>query len=543
MIRRFVEALVVGLCALPAAAADDARAASDRPNIVVIVADDLPPHMVGFMPDSNGQALTPSLDALAAEGLALNNLHSPSPVCTPSRYALLTGGYASRATNDTFRSRTTEDDGQTVVYFNTKLTPADDNLAKRFKLAGYATGAVGKNHVIEVPGFDNLPYTAKLEDPDVQRRLAKNADAVREAYHAVGFDFAEALYYGNPDSDGIRALASHNQDWITDAACTFIREHADEPFFLYMATTIPHGPINDDRSWNADPRITAEGLLDEPPDVQPARETLPKRVREAGVDGPNRANVLWLDDAVAAVLEQLEQSGVQDNTIIIFVSDHGTSAKGSVYSRGTRTVGMIWQAGGFSATGRMDAAVTLPDLAPTMLDLAGVAFEPAEFDGLSMRPLLDGEAEGLHDALYFELGYTRAIEMNGLRYVAIRYPRHAEEMSLEQRDRLLDRLNARLNQRGRPLITTDPKTPFSHLSLIPGGRDAERIAVRRHPAYYEPDQLYDLNSDPDQQRNLIDDPQYADQLAELRQALSARLSTLPGEFPLDASSASQKSID
>lgn len=543
MIRRFVEAIALGSCSVPVVAVPTPDSPSDQTSIVVIVADDLPPHMVGFMPDSNGQALTPSLDTLAAEGLTLNNLHSPSPVCTPSRYALLTGGYASRATNDTFLNRTAEDGGQTVVYFNTKLTPDDNNLVKRFKQAGYATGAVGKNHVIEVPGFDKLPYMAKLDDPDIQRRLATNAKAVREAYHTVGFDFADALYYGNPDSDGIRALASHNQDWITDAACTFIREHADEPFFLYMATTIPHGPINDARAWNADPRITANGLLDKPPDVQPARDTLPKRLRDAGVEGPNRANVLWLDDAVASVLQQLERSGVRDNTVIVFVSDHGTSAKGSVYSRGTRTVGMIWQEGGFSVNGRLNAAVTLPDLAPTLLDLAGVAYEPAEFDGLSMRPLLDGEADELHDALYFELGYTRAIEVDGLRYIAIRYPQHAAEMSVAQRERLLDRLNARLNQRGRPLITTDPKTPFSHLSLIPGGRDAERIAVRNHPAYYEPDQLYDLNSDPNQQRNLIDDPEYADRLVKLQRVLETRLSTLPGSFPLAESSTPAKPID
>lgn len=534
---RFIQALFLAICMVLAAGSPVFASAAGSPNVVLIVADDLPPNMVGFMPDGNGQALTPRLDALAAEGLALNNLHSPSPVCTPSRYVLMTGSYASRATNEAFLNRTTEEGGQTVVYFNTKLTSADDNLAKRFKRAGYATGAVGKNHVIEVPNFDNLPYTARLDDPDTQRRLAANAEAVREAYYASGFDFAEALYYGNPDSDGIRALASHNQDWITNAACTFIRKQAGDPFFLYMATTIPHGPTNDARAWNADPRITANGLLDEPLEVQPPRETLPQRVRDAGVDGPNRANVLWLDDAVGAVLEQLTQSGVLGNTIIVFVSDHGTSAKGSVYLRGTRTVGMIWRQGGFNSTGRIDVSATLCDIAPTLLELAGVAYDPAEFDGISMRRLFDGNDDQLHDAMYFELGYTRAIEIDSLRYIAIRYPRHAQEMPIEQRKLLLERMNARLNQRGRPLITTDPMTPFSHLSLIPGGRDAERIAVKKHPAYYEPDQLYDLNSDPEQQRNLIDAPEHADRLVELRRALRAKVSDLPGTFPLDDSSA------
>ncbi|MEL6312345.1 MAG: sulfatase-like hydrolase/transferase, partial [Pseudomonadota bacterium] len=221
MIGRLMERLILILVAVLLGLAAGADPASGQPNIVVIVADDLPPHMVGFMPDSNGDALTPNLDGLAAEGLAFTNLHSPSPVCTPSRYALLTGNYASRATNETFLSRTVEDGGQTVVYFNTKITVSDDNLAKRFKAAGYATGAVGKNHVIEVPGFEGLPYMAGLDEPGTRRRLASNAEVLRDAYHAAGFSYAEALYYGNPDSNGIRALASHNQDWITDAACTF----------------------------------------------------------------------------------------------------------------------------------------------------------------------------------------------------------------------------------------------------------------------------------------------------------------------------------
>ena len=114
-----------------------------QPNVVLIVADDLSPMLCNFLPEGRGKSLTPTLDRLAAEGVVLTQMHSPSPICTPSRFAILTGRYPSRATNASFLEETRRYGGQTAVAFNTHIGPTDDNLAKRLKAAGYVTGYFG----------------------------------------------------------------------------------------------------------------------------------------------------------------------------------------------------------------------------------------------------------------------------------------------------------------------------------------------------------------------------------------------------------------
>ena len=519
-------ATAVAIAAPPA----PARVQDPRPNIVLIVADDLAPQLCNFDPEGRGRGFTPALDALAAGGVVLSNLHSPSPICTPSRFSIMTGRYASRATNLGFLRDTQRHGGQTAVAFNTHLDPDDNNLPKRLRDAGYTTGAVGKNHVFEVPGHERLAYTSSASDPETQRVLKDNAQRLRSAYHAAGFDYAQALYYGNPDADGIRELAMHNQEWITQAARRFIAENRARPFFLYMATTIPHGPHEAKRSWKGDPRVIPTGRLDAAPDSQSPRATIPKRLRDAGIESWNCENVLWLDDAVNAVITELEQQGVKNNTIIVFLSDHGTEAKGSVYARGTRTVGLIWRDGGFAVGPVANQAFALPDLAPTILGWAGATFDEAAFDGKDFGPVLNGQADGVRDSQYFELGFTRAVVKNGLKYIAVRYPDWATELPLAERQRRLDTLTAELRTRRRPVPTNDPQAPYSHLTIVPGGADAEQVSINKHPAYFASDQLYDLSVDPHEQHNLAADPAYADQLAEMQRLLRDYVETLPGHF-------------
>ena len=503
--------------------------AQARPNVILIVADDLSRSLCTFLPEGEGRSLMPNLDRLAREGVVFNQMHSPSPICTPSRFAILTGGYPSRCTHPHFLQES-QRDGQTVVQFNTHLQTSDTTLPKLLQQAGYFTGAIGKNHVISVEGHQRIAYDADPSDPAVQATMASNATKLRDAYQACGFDFAQGLYFGNPDADGVRALAMHNQEWITEAGIRFMDQSDDRPFFLYMATTIPHGPFEDRRSWNADPLVTPEGPLTTPPQVQPARETIPQRLAEAGITGWNVENVLWLDDAVGALFDHLEATGKADNTIIIFVSDHGTEAKGSVYNRGTNTAGLVWRKGGFDAGQSVDADVTLMDLAPTLLEWAQAPTAEDQFDGRSLTPLLDGEVQTVHESLYFEVGYTRAVLMDGVKYLAVRYPEYAQTMSLEERTRRMEQRNRVLTMRGRPLPTEDPSTPFSHLTLIPGGSDAEQISIRNQPAYFDPNQIYNLSEDPTEQRNLIDDPAYAEKLEELKAELNRYIELVPGTF-------------
>jgi arylsulfatase A-like enzyme len=507
--------LVAGLCR----AATPGAASADRPNVIFIIADDLNREACDFIPGASDTFLTPTLHAMAAEGVVLTELHSPSPVCTPSRYAALTGRYPSRCAEPGFR-RQADREGQTVVSFNTHIGPSDATLPKLLREAGYTTGAVGKNHVIAAPGYQRIPYRADPDDPAVRQQMAENAEALKRAFHGAGFDYAEALYHGNPDADGVRALAMHNQEWITDAALGFIEANRAGPFFLYMSTTLPHGPFEAKRNWKADPRVTPEGLLDEVPDVQAARDTIEPRMAEAGVSGWNKPAVLWLDDGVAAVKAKLQELEIADRTIIVFVSDHGTVSKGSVYRRGTNTAGLVWTPGGFPAGSQIAAMASMIDWAPTILDWAGAAHEPGRFDGVSLAGVLRGEIDEVRESLYFEMGYTRGVQKDGFKYIAVRYPDSAVNMPMEQRAQVLAENNEQLEVRGRPLPTTDPTTPFSHLFLIPGGNDAEQTSIRNQPTYFDADQLFDLTADPDEQVNLADDPAHTEMLEDLRRELA-----------------------
>ena len=500
-----------------------------RPNVILIVADDLSRQLCTFLPEGKGKSLMPNLNRLASEGVVFQNLHSPSPVCTPSRYAVLTGNYPSRCTHPHFTGQTRRG-GQTVVEFNTHLTGGDVTLPKLLKQAGYTTGAVGKNHVVSVDDYKRLPYDTDIDDPKVKPILEANAHRLKAAFMRCGFDYAEGLYFGNPDADGIRALAAHNQEWVTAAGLDFIERNKDRPFFLYMATTVPHGPFEPARSWESDPRITPLGMLDRVPRVQAARDTIKPRLKQAGVTAWNTAPILWLDDGVGALVERLNDLGIDDNTIIVFISDHGTEAKGAVYRRGTLTAGLAWQKGGFPVGKRATAELLLTDLAPTILEWAGAQPEANRFDGRSFASVLDGETESVHDSLYFELGYSRAVVKDGFKYLAVRYPAGVQDMPLEERRRRLEESNARLRERGRPLPTTDPAAPFSHLFLIPGGHDVDQVAIRKFPAYFEPDQLYDLRNDPNERRNLAADPAYADRLKGLKIELKTFVDRLPGGF-------------
>ena len=172
------------------------------------------------------------------------------------------------------------------------------------------------------------------------------------------------------------------------------------------------------------------------------------------------------------------------------------------------------------------------DFAPTILEFAGVAEVPAGFDGESFRPHLDGSTPEADRPLYFELGYARGLRIGDWKYMAIRYPKAVAEMSLEERREVLTAWNKERRRKHLNTVTDDPARPFSHLTPIPGGGDAERVSTGSYPGYYDPDQLYHLGQDPEEHHNLAQDPAHAGKLAEMKRELQKILDTLPGDFAL-----------
>ncbi|MCF7848917.1 MAG: sulfatase-like hydrolase/transferase [Kiritimatiellales bacterium] len=502
-----------------------------KPNVVFFIADDMLPKHFNCLPQGKGKNLTPNIDRLATEGTVMLGQHCASPICTPSRYNVLTGRYASRAQNLFFKERTAAE-GQAVVEFNTHNIKTDDTLPKLMKKAGYITGMVGKNHVVEADDLKKFSdFDGSAKDPKNVSILKANHDHVCQAIREIGYDYVDRVYHNNPDFLGLHEVAVQNMEWITEGGLNFIEQQHDKPFFLYMATTVPHGPTQAERSWNANPLISAIGYLDEPAKGQPPRSTIPTRLEKAGLPvNDDTANMLWLDDAVGALIDKLEETGKFDNTVFFFFSDHGQMSKGTVYQGGVYDPSIVWRNGGFPCGATSDALVHIVDFAPTILDIAGADYSGEKFDGESFFPYLNGKPQKEGRVLYFELGYARAIRKGNWKYMALRYPEPMENMSLEERKRVLEEWNANRRRRHLEIVTEDPTAPFSHLTPIPGGGHAESRSTGSYPGYYDRDQLYDLSKDPKEQKNRAKDPEYKQKLEEMQQELRKIVNTLPGKF-------------
>lgn len=501
----------------------------EAPNFVFIIADDVQRSMFNALPEGRGRNLTPNLDRLVREGVLMTGQHVASAVCTPSRYNVLTGRYASRALD-------VGPAEQAVVAFTTHIKPDDITLPKLLRDAGYQTGMVGKNHVIQASAAPEIPLEADPRDPPIRDALrAYQADYEADLRRA-GFDFVGGITPANPDELRPRELRVHNIDYTTAAALHFIDEQQPgRPFFLYFATTLPHGPIEASRSWNSDPRLTPFGVRDEPFDAQPPRSSIPERLRAAkltasGEQDEGPAMMLALDDAIGALIDRLRERNLLDNTVIFFFNDHGCDAKGTLYQGGLQFPSVVWRSGGFPCGSRNDDLVSNVDFAPTILDLAGAQFNPVRFDGVSFRDTLLGQGPAAERTLYAEMGFSRTVRRGDWKYLALRYPPETADMSMAERQRRLEEWNAELLERGIQPVTTDPAAPFSHLTDIPGGAHAEHSSTGQKPHYYDADQLFNLAEDPDESRNLANDPKYADKLAEMKELMRAQVQRLPGRF-------------
>jgi arylsulfatase A-like enzyme len=473
-----------------------------KPNVVIIYTDD---HNFEHIGVYGGKVLTPNLDRIANEGIRFNRFYVSSPVCTPSRYSLITGRYAVRSK---ILQKNQPTDQPAFIRWNTFLSEEERTSAHLFREAGYVTGMVGKYHLGGEFGY--LGGDESYDDPAVRDTLATIYTTWQEHVRKVaGFDYVESLYGNNLHIIGVpKSMQYHNMEWITKGAVDFIDRYKDRPFFLYMATTLPHvpGPLE---SLKADPRIIAAGMLETPiTGVQPTRESVFERARAAGIPDEN-APMTWLDDGIGAILERLEKYGLMENTIIVFASDHQSPrAKMTCYEDGANApAAMMWK--GRISPGRVhDALVSNVDIVPTLLELAGID-RPADYqmDGNSWVGLLDGTDAEVQASLYLEVVYQRAVVTRDWKYIAVRFPE-------------------RVNER----ITPDNRREFT----IEGMRGQDRyLNDTIFPGYYDDDQLYFLRDDKSEQHNLAGDPEHADKLEEMKLLMKAYSRDLPyafGEF-------------
>lgn len=513
--RRFLKALGAGaaMAAFPGAPGTDAaedRRPGGRPNVVFIYTDDQDLAEVGCY---GGDVLSPHTDSLARDGVMFSRFYVSSAVCSPSRYSALTGRYASRSKR---LQRKFPPAGPVNIGWEPGVFGEGGTLAHALQRGGYRTGMVGKWHQGYRGPAARIPRDADPADPEIDGILKENYRNLVDSIKSCGFDYVASAYHANTDDAQNRegpwvtpqALWHHNMEWVTQGAVQFIEQCKDEPFFLYMATTLTHSP-NPVRSLRTDPRSTWAGLLDDAPDVQPPRQSVLDRTREAGA-APRHAGVTWLDDGIGAVLKKVEELGLTEQTVVIFASDNGNKAKFTCYEAGARMPLIVRWPGTIPPGTVCDELASNVDLAPTILDICGVTPPPdMHTDGRSILPALKGDTGYRRESIYLEITTERAVVTDDhFKYIAVRYPPEIQKR-------------------------VDRGEKYTHWCLKYGEHHHTYNAEKRYPGYFDLDQLYHLRQDPGEQRNLADDLRYRGKLEEMKALLKQYCRDLPhtyGEF-------------
>jgi arylsulfatase A-like enzyme len=349
-------------------------------------------------------------------------------------------------------------------------------------------------------------------DPAVEAKLRERQRIVRERIRVDGgFDEVRSASFGNFDGFPVKALAVHNFPWITKGAVDFIEAHAsdDAPFFLYVATTAVHGPYHPDE-FQHDPRDTLEGRVDgvmeyalDAAAVNATLADVPEHLRH------RYAGMISLDHHVGVVLDTLDKQGLADDTIVVFMADHDTEpGKATCYEKGSLVPMIVRWPGTITAGSVTDALVQGVDLMPTLVGLAGASLPDGPVDGVDMGPVWRDPGARVREHVYLEAGYARAITDGTFKYIAVRYP-----------GSVIERL-----ERG--------ETEFAPNHLDTHKQAHSQIALEHYPAYFDPDQLYDLRSDPYEQANLAGDPSYEQTLHALQETLREQLETFDHPYDL-----------
>ena len=376
----------------------DAGGAS-RPNILVVMADQVTPFLTA--PYGDPVALTPAMDELAGAGVTFDAAYTASPLCAPSRAAFFTGRDASAV----------------GAFDNASLLPADQPTLGHYATnAGYDTVLSGKMHFI---GPDQVHGFAHRLTTDVFPAGLDWVPAVDETgrFPAGG----HARHYADPDP-GVREWTQsmtfddetqfHAVQYLHERA----RQRSDQPFCVVVSYHHPHDPFHVRQEY-WDRYAGADIPIPERPDgIEETYSAMDRWANEAhetaayDLDDPDSlrhlrrayyAALSYVDDKLGELLAVLREHGELENTVVVFTSDHGDMLaekrmvqKRTFYEWSARVPLIVRLPGARHAGRRIATPVSLVDLLPTLLDLAGVPADArAPLDGASVLPLLTAEDE------------------------------------------------------------------------------------------------------------------------------------------------------
>ncbi len=372
-----------------------AAADSSKPNIILILADDLGYGDLGVYGQSH--FATPRLDRMAAEGMRFTQFYSGSPVCAPSRGTILTGHHTGTAR---IRGNGTQTGKAVTLY------PEDITLAEVLKEVGYATACIGKWGM----GEAGSPGVPNKQGFDYFYGFLNQTHAHKHYPSMLYRNEAEIAIEGN---DPDKQIGTHAQTLFTEEALKYIRTSAEKPFFLYLTYTVPHAELSapDDEM-----ESFADGCFGEETPFIKDHYNAQARPRTAFA-----AMMTMLDRDVGRVLDLLDELKLSENTLVLFTSDNGPHREGGadpeyfnsngplrgikrdVYDGGIR-VPFIARWPGVVAPGTVSEYIgAFWDLLPTCAEVAG-ASAPNNLDGLSLVPTLhsSNNNQQQHEYLYWE---------------------------------------------------------------------------------------------------------------------------------------------
>jgi len=396
---RFLPLLLLALAATFASAAE-------KPNIVFILADDLGLGDVG--PYGQEKIKTPNIDRLAAEGMKFTRFYAGAPVCAPSRCTLMTGRHLGHATVRDNMQRAPNAEGQHP------MEPGTVTVAQQLKQVGYTTGIIGK-WGLGMPEDKSSPL-----DFGFDYHYGYLCQSLAHTYYPpyMRRNNVKEPLPGNPPYDvsmkGVIEPSGqvYSHDLMAADALKWVREKKDQPFFLYLAFTIPHVSLQVPEDSLAEYR----GKWPETPFTNTkhyANNDTPKATYAA--------MITRMDRDIGRLMALLKELGLDEKTLVFFASDNGAvfplagtdpeffhstvglrGYKQDLYEGGIRTPFLARWPGRIQAGSTSDYIGAFWDIFPTFCELAG-APTPTETDGLSFAPTLFGQAgQKQHDYLYWE---------------------------------------------------------------------------------------------------------------------------------------------
>lgn len=380
-VKIFASLFITALLAHLSAGSIYAQQAPSRPNIVVIFCDDLGYGDLGVY--GHPTIKTPNLDQMAAEGQKWTNFYVAAPVCTPSRAGLMTGRLPIRSGMSSSKRR--------VLFPDSRggLPPGEITIARKLKEAGYYTACVGKWHLGHLPeyspnahGFEyyfGIPYS---NDMDRVTGISRE-----EAFGNSKIDYFQVPLRRNNEIIEQPADQTTITKRYTEEAVKVISDHKDQPFFLYLAHSMPHVPL-----------FRSEEFKD-------------RSLR--GLYGDVIEEIDW---SVGEVLKAIRENGLEKNTLVVFTSDNGPwltfgeqggsagllrGGKGGTFEGGMREPAIFWWPETIPTGVKMEMATTL-DLFPTFCRLAGTSL-PSDrvYDGYDILPVILGTGKNPRDVVFY----------------------------------------------------------------------------------------------------------------------------------------------